>query len=455
MAIQVSPKRYDVDMTTGSVVRHLLSFSLPYLLGSLFQQFYNLVDTWVVGNYVSSAAFSAVGTTSPVIFMLIGFFNGLAGGINIVISQYYGAKKYDSVKRAVHTAVLMILLICALFTVVGICMTPAMLHLMNTPAEVLDQAADYLRIYFAGVSGLILYNTFAGILRATGNTCQPLYALIVAAVLNVGLDLLLVLKFRMGIRGVAYATIVSQAVSALVLLVLLLRTASCVRLQSSALHLDREMLGKILKIGLPSALQISLTSFSNVFVQAYINGLGTYVMAGWTIFIKAESVFLLPIQSVVLSLSTFTGQNLGVGNVARIRQGRRIALGLLLACIGVLIVVVCAFAPQIVAFFNKDPDVISAGAVYLRWICPFYLVHSIGQIHIAVLQGAGNTKLTMGVLLSSYVVTRQIYLYLVANFISYTAVPVALGYPAGWIMAALLATFFYCRTDLTKTRLTS
>jgi putative MATE family efflux protein len=206
--------RYDVDMTKGSITKHLINFALPLMVGNLFQQLYNMVDTWVVGNYVSNEAFSAVGTVTPIINTLIGFFLGLSSGAGVVISQYYGAGREDKVRQAVHTSLVLTLLMGAVFTAAGIAMTPLMLRLMKTPAEVAPEQTTYLTIYFAGVMGLLLYNMGSGILRAVGDSRRPFYFLLVSAVLNTGLDLLFVLKFGMGVEGVAYATIIAQAVSA-------------------------------------------------------------------------------------------------------------------------------------------------------------------------------------------------------------------------------------------------
>ena len=223
-------KRRDVDMTEGNIFRHLLKFAVPLLLGNLFQQMYNMVDTWVVGNYVSNEAYSAVGSVGPIINMLIGFFMGLSAGAGVVISQYYGAKREEDVSRAVHTSVVMTLIIGAAFTFIGIGMTPIMLRLMKTPPEVLPESTAYLTIYFSGLMGLMLYNIGSGILRAVGDSQRPFYFLVVCAILNTVLDLLFVLVFQMGVEGVALATILSQGVSAILVMITLLRTGGCIRL---------------------------------------------------------------------------------------------------------------------------------------------------------------------------------------------------------------------------------
>ena len=288
--------RYDVDMTKGSITKHLINFALPLMVGNLFQQLYNMVDTWVVGNYVSNEAFSAVGTVTPIINTLIGFFLGLSSGAGVVISQYYGAGREDKVRQAVHTSLVLTLLMGAVFTAAGIAMTPLMLRLMKTPAEVAPEQTTYLTIYFAGVMGLLLYNMGSGILRAVGDSRRPFYFLLVSAVLNTGLDLLFVLKFGMGVEGVAYATIIAQAVSAALTIWVLMRTAGCIRVELRALRMTWSVLRQIVSVGIPAALQMAITAFSNVFVQGYINYFGPDCMSGWTAYTKVDQLVILPVH---------------------------------------------------------------------------------------------------------------------------------------------------------------
>ena len=303
-------RRGDVDMTQGNVAHHLVMFALPLLAGNIFQQFYNTVDTWVVGNFVSNEAFSAVGTVTPIVNMLIGSFMGLASGAGVVISQYYGAKQMERVKQAVHTSLVMTLVLGVIMTAAGILLTPFLLGLMKTPADVFPEATAYLTIYFSGVMGLMLYNMGAGILRAVGDSKRPFYFLVAAAVLNIGLDLLLVIVFHMGVEGVAYATIISQGVSALLTLLLLVRTSSCVKLDWRALRATPFILKQIARVGIPAALQMAITAFSNVFVQSYINFFQADCMSGWTAYTKIDQIMFLPMQSLALAATTFVGQNL-------------------------------------------------------------------------------------------------------------------------------------------------
>ena len=441
--------RYDVDMTQGSTTRHLVRFALPLLAGNLFQQLYNMVDTWVVGNFVSNEAFSAVGTVTPIINTLIGFFLGMSSGAGVVISQYYGAHRPEKVREAVHTAMLLTVIMGVVFTGVGIAMTPLMLELMKTPAEVAPDQAAYLTIYFAGIMGLLLYNMGSGILRAVGDSQRPFYFLLVSAGVNTALDLLFVLKFGMGVEGVAYATIIAQAVSAVLTIAVLIGYDGSVKLSLRDLRIHWRMLKKIVAVGIPAALQMAITAFSNVFVQGYINHFGADCMSGWTAYTKIDQLVILPVQSLSLASTTFVGQNLGVGNVERAKGGVRRALYLSFAVTAVLLVPVLTLAPDMTAFFNSKPEVVSYGALLLRLLSPFYFFFCINQIYSGALRGSGNSQVPMFIMLGSFVVFRQIYLYVMAHFISNEIVPIAMGYPTGWFVCSAVTLLYYahCKFD--------
>ena len=445
-------KKRDVDMTEGNITRHIISFALPLLIGNLFQQLYNTVDTWVVGNYVSNEAYSAVGTVGPIINMLIGFFLGLSSGAGVVISQYYGARQHDKVQETVHTAILMTLIIGVVFTAIGIVMIPLMLKLINMPATVIGEATTYLSIYFAGLLGLMLYNIGAGILRAVGDSQRPFYFLVVCAVLNTILDLVFVLVFDMGVAGVALATILSQAISAILILITLIRSDSCIHLDIRKLKIHFPMLRKIFKVGIPAALQMAITSFSNIFVQSYINFFGENCMSGWTTYAKVDQLLFLPMQSISLASTTFMGQNLGKNQVQRAKKG--VAVSLLLAMVStvVLMIPVLLFSPQIVAFFNDKPEVVEYGSMLLRWLSPFYILCCFNQIYSGALRGAGNTKAPMIIMLTSFVAFRQVYLFVMARLCN-EIIPIAMSYPAGWLLCSLLTAIYYHKAQLSRSRL--
>lgn len=442
--------RRDVDMTEGNIARHLVNFALPLLIGNIFQQFYNTVDTWVVGNYVSNEAFSAVGTVGPVINMLIGLFGGMSSGASVVIAQYYGAHRNDKVKEAVHTSAALTLILCVAFTVIGLLLIQPMLRLMKTPVEVLPESTAYLTIYFAGMSGLMIYNMGSGILRAVGDSTRPFYFLVVSAVLNIVLDLVFVIAFDMGVRGVGFATIIAQGVSALLISFSLLHSESCVRLRVRDLRINGKMLRKVIRVGIPAGLQMAITGFSNVFVQSYINHFGADCMSGWTAYSKIDQLLILPMQSVGLASTTFVGQNLGQSKVDRAKQGIRTALLMAVAVTFCVMIPVIVFAPQLVAFFNDKPEVIGYGTLLLRYISPFYLVCCINQVYAGALRGSGNSRVPMVIMLVSFVLFRQCYLYVMANFVSNEVVPIVLGYPAGWVLCSLITLVYYKRTKIEK-----
>lgn len=408
--------RYDVDMTKGSITKHLINFALPLMVGNLFQQLYNMVDTWVVGNYVSNEAFSAVGTVTPIINTLIGFFLGLSSGAGVVISQYYGAGREDKVRQAVHTSLVLTLLMGAVFTAAGIAMTPLMLRLMKTPAEVAPEQTTYLTIYFAGVMGLLLYNMGSGILRAVGDSRRPFYFLLVSAALTIWV---------------------------------LMRAAGCIRVELRALRMTWSVLRQIVSVGIPAALQMAITAFSNVFVQGYINYFGPDCMSGWTAYTKVDQLVILPVQSIAMAGTTFVGQNLGVGDTARAKKGVRTALYLSFAVTAVLLVPVLLLAPDLTAFFNSKAEVVSYGALLLRLLSPFYFFFCINQIYSAALRGAGNSQVPMWIMLGSFVVFRQIYLYIVAHYVSNEIIPIAMSYPAGWFVCSVATLIYYrfCKFD--------
>ncbi|MBE6945127.1 MAG: MATE family efflux transporter [Ruminococcaceae bacterium] len=445
-------RKKDVDMTQGNITRHIISFALPLLIGNIFQQLYNTVDTWVVGNYVSNAAFSAVGTVGPVINMLIGFFMGLSSGAGVVISQYYGAKRHEDVSRTVHTALVMTAILGVLFTVVGISMIPTMLRFMKTPADVLPESTAYLTIYFSGIAGLMFYNIGAGILRAVGDSQRPFYFLVVCAVINTVLDLVFVLVFHMGVEGVALATIIAQGVSAILVIITLMRADSSIKVRFRCLRIHWPMLKKIFIVGIPAALQMAITSFSNVFVQSYINFFGSDCMSGWTAYAKVDQLLFLPMQSISLAATTFVGQNLGCNQVDRAKAGVRKSLILAMISTAILMVPVIAFSSPVVAFFNDKAEVVEFGSLFLRWLSPFYLVCCFNQIYSGALRGAGNSKATMVIMVSSFVVFRQIYLYAMSHICN-EVLPIAMSYPAGWILCSVITMIYYSKVNLGKSRL--
>ncbi|MEA4966103.1 MAG: MATE family efflux transporter [Oscillospiraceae bacterium] len=437
-------RQTDTDMTSGGIVRQLIVFAMPLLIGNIFQQLYNTVDSVVVGNYVGKEALAAVGSVAPIINMLIGLFSGLAAGAGVVISQYYGAHDDRRVHDAVHTTMALTLVLCVVLSVIGVWIVPATLRMMDTPEDVFAMASEYLTIYFEGLAGLLLYNIGAGILRAVGDSRRPLYFLIFSALTNTGLDLLFVTQFHMGVAGVAIATVVAQVLSAILVLVVLTASRSSYRIIWRDVRFDGRMLRQTCRIGMPSAIQMAVTSFSNIFVQAYINRFGSACMAGWTSYGKIDAFALLPMMTVSMAATTFVGQNLGAGNEERAHSGTKWSLRLAIGITAVILVPVMVFAPQMIGAFNREPEVLHYGTLFVRVISPFYLLCAVNQVLAGSLRGAGDTKIPMYIMLGSFVVFRQIYLIVTYRLFG-TILPVALGYPVGWVLCSILILIYYRR----------
>lgn len=440
-----SSAKNSLDMTRGNYYSLLFRFAIPILLGQLFQQLYNTFDTWCVGNFVGKNSFSAVGTISSIINMLIGFAGGFSTGASVVISQYFGANDENKISRAVHTYIIFTIILCLIMTVLGLVLVPFMVSLVGSPEEVAIEQRIYLSIYFAGISGLLIYNAGSSIFRAIGNSRLPFIFLVISAVLNIIWDMILVINFNMGTSGVAYATIFSQAVSAILVLIALLKTKSVVRISIKKMCFDFKILKSIILIGLPSALQMSITSFSNVFVQSYINAFGADVMGGWTAYTKVDQILFLPMQCLGMAAMTFVGQNIGANNILRARKGANRALFMGLISTSILLIPIVISAPNVVTFFisESEVDVIKYGTLFLRYISPFYILCTFNQVYGSALRGAGKSQFPMFIMLFSFVFFRQIYLFVVKNYISNTILPIAMGYPFGWILCSILITITY------------
>ena len=448
MLTKTKRRSTDVDMTEGSIPRHLITFAIPLLIGNLFQMMYNMVDTWVVGRFVSDAAFSAVGTLGSVTTLMIGFFTGLASGAGVVISRFFGAKRYDRVRDTVNTAILMTFVLCILFTALGLALIPVFLNILDMPTDVRSESTVYLSVWFSGISGLMIYNIGSAIMRAVGDSRRPFLYLVVAAVTNTVLDLLFVIVFKWGVAGVAAATILAQGLSATLTLISLARTESCVKISFKGMKFHSDIMKQILTIGLPAAVQMTITSFSNIFVQSYINFFGKEVMGGWTAYTKIDQLVFLPMQSLALASTTFVGQNIGQNQVKRAEKGANTALLMSLGATAVLIIPIVSFSGTFVGIFNTNPDIISYGTLFLRCLTPFYLFWCVNQVYSGALRGVGKSTAPMIIMLSSFVLFRQTYLYVVSNFISNTILPIAMGFPAGWILSAVITIIYYKCTGL-------
>ncbi len=438
-----------MDMTTGSIWKLLLSFSVPLLIGNLFQQLYNTVDSLVVGNFVGTEALAAVGSTTCIINTMVMFFTGTSIGATVVISRHYGAHDDRKLHLAVETTMMVTFIASILFTGIGVLFTPFMLRFMSTPEDVLPSASEYLRIYFSGISGLLIYNMGSAVLRAVGDTRRPLLFLCFSSILNTVLDLIFVIVFDLGIAGVAYATILSQFISAALVLVVLTLDGGSYHLVWQDLRIDRPTFRQILSIGLPAGFQQSLTSFSNVYVQSYVNFFGSACMAGWSCYTKIDQFIFLPLQSMNQAATTFVSQNIGAQDIKRAKRGSMTAFYMSTAITIAISAILWFTAGQFVSLFNQDPSVISYGVLFIHTNSTLTFTCCATQIFSGSLRGAGDSKTPMLVMLFSYVLFRQIYLYVITQFINTPAV-VGFGYPLGWIVCSLLTSYFYFRGSWEK-----
>ena len=441
----------DTDMTTGSIWRHLLTFSVPMALGLLFQQLYNMVDTLVVGQFVGETAQAAVGTTGPIINTIVGFCAGLATGASVIISQRYGAHDQQGLSRAVHTTITITFVISALSTLLGLAIIEPMLRFMRTPDNVWEESKAYLSIYFSGVTGVLFYNMGSGILRAVGDSRRPLIFLAISAGLNIVMDLVFVLVFKLGVQGVAYATIIAQFISAALILVTLTREHGAYGLRWNRLGIDRTALTGILRVGLPSSIQSAITAFSNVYVMSYINAFGSACMAGYGIYNKLDAFVLIPVQAISMSSTTFVGQNWGADDPGRARRGVRTAIIMSLIATASLGAVALVLSRQLLGFFSPVAEVVDYGQRFLRIVTPFYLVICFNQILSGALRGTGDATVPTIIMLGSFVVFRQIYLY-VTNLLNLGFVSVALAYPMGWVLCSTLLIIRYIKSPLGQGR---
>ncbi|MBQ4506707.1 MAG: MATE family efflux transporter [Firmicutes bacterium] len=450
---KLKKSRKDVDMTEGSISRHIINFAIPLIIGNLFQMLYNTVDTWVVGNFVSDEAFSAVGTVGPALNMVISFAIGLGAGGGVVISQYYGARQEDRVSDAVHTAMLSSVILGAILAVVGVISVPGILKLMKVPANIYPDAKTYLTLLYALMIPPVIYNIGAGVLRAVGDSTRPFHIMVVSTLTNIVLDLLFVIRFGWGVVGVAVATSIAQVISCILVLRIMLKETGPIRLVPSKLKIHTNMLRQIINIGIPAAIQGCITSFSNLFVQSYVNAFGSTVMGGWTAYQKVAQIIQLPIISITTALSTFVGQNLGKNYVDRAKQGVHTSLIINYSFCVVAGLGIYMIAPALSAFFNSNPEIVKMGAYFLRHIIPMYFLIATYQTLAAALRGAGQSKLPMIAMLAGGVGFRQLYLFVLTHMFPGNILPVTYAYPAGWAMAGLILLIYYNKVDLGRSRL--
>lgn len=424
-------------MTEGSIWKKILFFSIPLILGNLFQQLYNTVDSIIVGNYIGSEALAAVGSSGSLINLLIGFCIGASAGAGVVIAQFYGAQDREGVRKAVHTTIAIAIAAGAVLTVVGIVATPILLKAMETPQEVFDQASIYLKVYFGGILFSVVYNMSAGILNAVGNSKRSLVYLMIAATSNIFLDLLFVVVLKMGIVGAAIATDISQLLSCIFIILFLVRSEDVYRVKLKDIRCYDNLLGKILKIGLPTGAQNIVISLSNVIVQSSVNSFGAVAMAGFAAYIKVDGFNILPVLSFSMAATTFVGQNVGAGRLDRVKKGMyvSVAMGIIYTvCTGILLL---AFAPQVIGVFTQNGKVVEYGVYIMKFFCPFYWMLGILHILAGTIRGTGKTMQAMVVFLFSLCIFRVLWIW-GAMSVSHKIGGVMLGYPLSWLVGLVM-----------------
>ena len=427
-------------MTSGSIWKKMVFFALPILLGNLFQQMYNTVDSLIVGNFLGSSALAAVSSSGSLIFMLIGFLSGIASGAGVIVARRFGAGDREGLHKAVHTTVALGIVSGILMTVVGVLLSPQILRWMDTPESVMPGSVAYLQIYFCGSLGFVMYNIFVGILQAVGDSRHPLYYLIVSSVVNLVLDIVFIGFVKTGVGGAALATVISQMVSAFLCLLQMVRSKEIYRLELKRIAFDGKMLKEIIRIGLPSGVQNSIIAFANVVVQSNINAFGEMAMAGYGAYTKVEGFGFLPITSFTMALTTFVGQNLGAKQYDRTRKGAKFGILVTVVLAELIGIVVFIFAPQMIAAFDATPEVIAFGIDKSRTAALFYCLLAYSHAIAAVMRGAGKAMVPMVVMMAFWCVVRVTFLSITVP-LTHSIQMVYWVYPLTWALSAL--TFFY------------
>lgn len=434
------------DMIYGNVFQSIIRFTVPLLIGNFFQQMYNTVDSYVVGNYVNTSALAAVGASTSVINMLVGFFMGLSAGAGVVISQYFGAMKKQEMSMAIHCSLALTGLLAVVFTAAGILFTRPLLRAIGVPEEVLPHSTLYLTIYFGGIIFSLYYNMGAGILRAVGDSRNPLIYLATASLVNIALDFLFVCAFGMGIAGVGIATVIAQAVSSAMVLYKLMHTEEDYRVELKKIRFHKTMIKKIVSFGFPTALQQSITSFSNVIVQSYINFFGTAAIAGYSTTLRIDGFMQLTLQSFNMTISTFVGQNIGAKKFKRVKKGVYATWLMSSSIILVGAVIANRFGSSLISIFTDDEAVIANGTTMLRLFSYAYMAQPVIQTLNGALRGAGRSRVPMYFMLGSFVVLRQIYLMIAVPLTGSLAIVFA-GWPITWVVCAIGMLIYYVKVD--------
>jgi putative MATE family efflux protein len=436
------------DMTTGNPIKLILTFSIPLLIGNIFQQFYNMADTIIVGRFLGVKALAAVGSTGSLSFLVIGFVIGLTNGFAVLVSQRFGANDKEGVKRAFASSLILSSIMAIVVTAISVVSAKPLLDLMNTPSDIMDDALSYIIIIYAGNISIIFYNMLSSILRALGDSKTPLYFLIIASMLNIVLDIVFITSFSMGVAGAAYATIISQAISAILCGIFIVKKFPILKLKKEHWKIRKDYIKTQLRIGIPMALQFSITAAGAVVLQSALNNFGSKTIASYTAASKVQQVVMQPAITFGVAMATYSGQNLGAGKIDRIKEGvKKCAMISIVASIASTIIVVLfggAFTKMFVS--GNDLEVIETAKHYLNTVSIFYIPLGLIFIYRNTLQGIGESFVPMmaGV---AEMLARTIVAFTLPNLLGFTGI--ALADPAAWIAAAIpLGITYYKRINI-------
>ena len=434
------------DMTQGSPLKLILAFAVPLMLGSLFQQFYNLADTIIVGRFVGVDALAAVGSVGGLNYLVLGFVNGIACGFSIPISWTFGAKDYREMRRYTANTVWLSLFFAVVLTVVTVALTRAVLVWTNTPDNIIDIADIYIRTIFWGIPFTLLYNVTSALMRALGDSKRPLYYLIISSLTNIVLDLLFIGAFHWGVWAAAVATTISQAVSMILCMIHLMKKGTIYQVELKKLRIDREMLGQIIRYGLPSGVQNSVIGFANVIVQSNINSFGKVAMAAYGAYSKLEGFAFLPVTSFTMALTTFVGQNLGAGLHDRAKKGSRFGIIASVVIAEIIGVTMYLLAPQLVALFSPTPEVVELGTRQMRTTALFFCLLAYSHAIASICRGAGKAFVPMVIMLLFWCVVRIAYITIVMGIV-HEIQYIYMAYPITWSLSSIVYFLYYHFSD--------
>lgn len=439
-------QKKQVDLTEGSIMKALISFAIPLFFGQLLQQFYNMADAWVVGNFASNDAFAAVSMAGNLTFVVIGLFNGIAIGGGVIISRYFGAKDEEMTSLAIHTNLLFGIIASVLSTVLGLFLVPHLLKWMNTPDSVMPDALMYFNIYFAGVCTVIMYNTCMAIMRAVGDSVRPLYYLFISSVANVIMDLLFVAVFGWGAGGAAFATVIAQGLSVGLCLIRMLSGKDAIKIRLSSLKFNKDAMIRIIRQGLPGGVQNTVNSIGNMVVQSCINTFGAFAISGYGAFHKVEGIAFLPIMSMCMALPTFVSQNLGAGKVDRAKKGAFI--GIFMACVFAELTgaIIYYLSPYLIGAFVSAPEAIEYGVGHGKTVAYFLFLLAFTHCAAGALRGCGKAMIPMVTLLLCWCGIRIVYVTTALKFFPVFKT-ISWAYPLTWGLSAVILFVCLLRLD--------